>query len=72
MKKKTLKYISALLILVVSVMSLASCVDFDTILGYQGGGSETPTLPSTGDNITNNITIQGDGANLTAASNKGL
>ena len=72
MKKNKLKYISLILILVISVVSMASCTGFDIILGYDGGTNETPTIPSTGDNITNNITIQGSGSDLTAASNKGL
>ncbi len=70
MKKKALRYIALALILIISVVSLASC-ELSTILGYGGSGSE-PEIPTTGDNITNNITIEGEGIDLTAASNKGL
>ena len=76
MKKNVLKYISVLLILVISTVSLASCDGFSTILGYEnkgGNGNTTPVVPNPGgNNITNNIVIQGEGGNLTAASNKGL
>ena len=73
MKKSLVRYISLLLILVMSAMFLASCTGFDMILGYEATTTTTSaTIPSTGDNITNNIIIQGDGADLTSASNKGL
>ena len=73
MKKSLVRYISLLLILVMSAMFLASCTGFDMILGYEATTTTTSaTIPSTGDNITNNIIIQGDGADLTSASNQGL
>jgi len=74
MKKNSLGYISLILIIALCAISLASCAGFDMILGYEGSTTTTttPTIPSTGDNIINNITIQGEGADLTSASNKGL
>ena len=71
MKKNMLKYISLVMVLIITALSLASCSGFDTILGYEGPDNKSD-IPTTGDNITNNITIEGENIDLTAASNKGL
>ena len=55
MKKNMLKYISLVMVLIITALSLASCSGFDTILGYEGTDNKSD-IPTTGDNITNNIT----------------
>ena len=46
--KKTVKLISALLVLVLSIMALSSCGLIDYVIGTDDGGNEIPPLPSGG------------------------